>query len=145
MVEIFTDGACKGNPGPGGWAAILRYKGVEKQISGGAPMTTNNRMEMTAALMALESLKWPCTVRMVTDSQYLMKGVTEWLRNWKKRGWKTAQNTPVKNADLWQRLDEAASRHTIEWSWVRGHNNHEENELADQLAREAMGEYVRRR
>jgi ribonuclease HI len=108
-------------------------------------MTTNNRMEMTAALMALESLKWPCTVRMVTDSQYLMKGVTEWLRNWKKRGWKTAQNTPVKNADLWQRLDEAASRHTIEWSWVRGHNNHEENELADQLAREAMGEYVRRR
>jgi ribonuclease HI len=144
MVEIFTDGACKGNPGPGGWAAILRYKGVEKTISGGAPMTTNNRMEMTAAVKALEALKRPCSVRITTDSQYLMKGITQWLPNWKRRGWKTSQNAPVKNEDLWRRLDEEASRHQVQWCWVRGHNDHKENEMADVLARKAMEPYMKR-
>lgn len=145
IVEIFTDGACKGNPGPGGWAAILRFKGVEKTISGGAPMTTNNRMEMTAAVKALEALKRPCTVRITTDSQYLMKGITQWLKNWKRRGWKTSQDTPVKNEDLWRRLDEEASRHQVQWCWVRGHNSHKENEMADLLARKAMEPYMKRR
>ncbi len=137
-VEIFTDGACSGNPGPGGWAALLRYQGVEKAISGGQHSTTNNRMEMMAAIMALEALKRRCKVTITTDSQYLMKGITEWLMNWKKRDWKTAQKTPVKNADLWKRLDEVASRHEVQWRWVRGHNNHNENERADALARKEI-------
>jgi ribonuclease HI len=140
-VQIFTDGACSGNPGPGGWAALLRYNDTEKTISGGAAMTTNNRMEMTAAIMALDALKRPCNVILTTDSKYMMNGITQWLKNWKKRGWVTSQNTPVKNADLWQLLDEAATRHEVEWRWVRGHNNHAENEIVDELARKAMKEF----
>jgi ribonuclease HI len=142
-VEIYTDGACSGNPGPGGWAALLRTKGREKSISGGEPLTTNNRMEMIAAIRALESLKRPCKVTLTTDSQYLKKGITEWIGNWKKRGWKTAQKKPVKNEDLWRRLDAQASRHEIEWHWVRGHDNHEENSIVDALAREAVKKYMR--
>jgi ribonuclease HI len=137
-VEIFTDGACKGNPGPGGWAALLHCKGVQKSISGGQRVTTNNRMEMMAAIMALEALKRPCQVIITTDSQYLMKGITEWLKNWKKRGWLTSEKKPVKNSDLWKRLDEVVSRHQVEWRWVRGHNNHRENEIADALARKEI-------
>jgi ribonuclease HI len=139
-VEIFTDGACRGNPGPGGWGALLRFKGKEKNLYGGEPLTTNNRMELTAAIMALEELKRGCQVRLTTDSQYVMKGITEWLPNWRRRGWKTADKKPVKNADLWQRLDEACKRHQVEWAWVRGHNGHAENELADQLANRAIDE-----
>ena len=142
-VEIFTDGACKGNPGPGGWAALLRYKGVEKAMSGGQRNTTNNRMEIMAAIMALETLKRPCKVTITTDSQYLMKGITEWLKNWKKRDWMTSQKTPVKNADLWKRLDEVASRHEVQWRWVKGHNNHNENERADALARNEIKKFLR--
>ncbi len=142
IVEVFTDGACSGNPGPGGWAALLRYKGVEKQLSGGEPITTNNRMEMLAAIKALEALKRPSKVRMITDSQYLMKGITQWIHNWKKRGWINSQKQPVKNADLWKQLDSLASKHDVEWSWVRGHNNHVENELVDSLARQALKKFV---
>lgn len=134
VVEIYTDGACKGNPGPGGWGALLVYKGVERELWGGEPETTNNRMELTAAIKALETLNRPCRVRLVTDSQYVMQGITEWLPNWKKRGWKTASKQPVKNADLWQQLDEQAGRHEIAWEWVRGHNGHDGNERADVLA-----------
>ena len=141
-VEIFTDGACRGNPGPGGWAALLRFKGTKKVMSGATVMTTNNRMEMTAAIMALEVLRRPCKVRISTDSQYLMKGMTEWLNNWKKRNWRTAQNTPVKNEDLWRRLDAASGRHQVKWYWVRGHNSHEENEMVDALARKAIAELI---
>lgn len=137
-VEIFTDGACSGNPGPGGWAALLRYKGVEKSICGAEAFTTNNRMELTAAIMALESLKRRCTVTIFTDSQYLKSGITEWIKNWKKRRWKTVQGTPVKNQDLWQRLDEAVLRHDVTWEWVQAHNNHVENEMVDGLAKQAM-------
>jgi ribonuclease HI len=144
FVEIFTDGACSGNPGPGGWAALLRFKGVEKTISGGEAWTTNNRMEMTAAVMALESLTRSCRVRLTTDSQYMMKGITEWIEKWKQRGWQTVEKKPVKNADLWRRLDEAASRHKVDWQWVRGHANHEENEEVDALARNAMEEWRRK-
>lgn len=140
IVEIYTDGACRGNPGPGGWGALLRFKGKEKSLYGAEPLTTNNRMELTAAIMALEELKRGCKVRLTTDSQYVMKGITEWLANWRRRGWKTADKKPVKNADLWQRLDEAARRHEVEWAWVRGHNGHTENELADQLANRAIDE-----
>lgn len=140
IVEIYTDGACRGNPGPGGWGALLRFKGREKSLYGAEPLTTNNRMELTAAIMALEELKRGCKVRLTTDSQYVMKGITEWLANWRRRGWKTADKKPVKNADLWQRLDEAAKRHEVEWAWVRGHNGHAENELADQLANRAIDE-----
>ncbi|MFH0825809.1 MAG: ribonuclease HI [Pseudomonadota bacterium] len=142
-VEIFTDGACKGNPGPGGWAAVLRYGDVEKEISGGERLTTNNRMELLAAIMALEGLKRRCTVKISTDSQYLKNGITSWIRNWKRNGWKTSQGTPVKNMELWRRLDAAASVHEVEWQWVRGHNNHQENERADALAREAMKPFLR--
>jgi ribonuclease HI len=141
IVQIFTDGACSGNPGPGGWAALLRYNDAERALSGGEAMTTNNRMEMTAAIKALEALKRSCKVILTTDSQYMKNGITQWLKNWKKRGWVTAQKTPVKNVDLWQKLDEAASRHEVEWRWVRGHNNHAENEMVDQLARNAMKEF----
>lgn len=137
-VEIFSDGACRGNPGPGGWGALLRYKGREKLLSGGEAHTTNNRMEMMAAIQALESLRRPCKVRVTTDSQYLHKGITEWLARWKRSGWKTADKKPVKNADLWQRLDQALAGHKVEWHWVRGHSGHPENERADQLATQAI-------
>jgi ribonuclease HI len=137
-VEIFTDGACSGNPGPGGWGAILRYKGVEKELCGGENPTTNNRMEMMAAIMALETLSRSCPVTLYTDSQYVMKGMTEWLKGWKARGWKTADKKPVKNDDLWQRLDAACARHQITWQWVKGHAGHPENERADQLARDGI-------
>jgi ribonuclease HI len=135
LVEIFTDGACSGNPGPGGWGAILRYKGVEKELSGGEAPTTNNRMEMLAAIMALEALKRPCRVRISTDSQYLRDGITRWIHMWKARGWRTAGKDPVKNVDLWQRLEQAAAPHQVSWEWVRGHAGHPENERADALAR----------
>ncbi|KZE25357.1 RNase HI [Crenobacter luteus] len=134
IVELFTDGACKGNPGPGGWGAILRYKGQEKEMSGGEDNTTNNRMEMTAVIEGLAVLKRPCRVVVYTDSQYVQKGISEWIHGWKKRGWKTAAKEPVKNADLWQKLDEIAARHQIDWRWVRGHAGHPENERADELA-----------
>ncbi len=137
-VEIYTDGACKGNPGPGGWGALLRYRGRERELWGGEPNTTNNRMELMAAIQALEALKRPCRVTLTTDSRYLQQGVTEWLANWKRRGWKTAGRQPVKNVDLWKRLDEAMSRHDIEWHWVRGHTGHPENERADRLANRAI-------
>jgi ribonuclease HI len=137
-VEIFTDGACRGNPGPGGWAAILRYRGVEKELSGGAAATTNNRMEMMAAIAGLEALTRPCRVALYTDSRYLRDGVTRWLPLWKARGWRTADRKPVKNVDLWQRLDLAAASHAVTWHWVRGHAGHPENERADALARAAI-------
>jgi ribonuclease HI len=137
-VDIFTDGACRGNPGPGGWAAILRYGETEKELSGGAAATTNNRMEMTAAIVALKTLKRPCRVRLYTDSRYVKDGITQWLRGWKARDWRTADKKPVKNIDLWQRLDAAAAPHQVEWIWVRGHAGHPENERADALARAAV-------
>jgi len=133
-VVIYTDGACKGNPGPGGWGALLVYKGVEKELWGGDPNTSNNRMELMAAIAGLIALTRPCSVKLVTDSQYVMKGIQEWLPNWKKRGWKTASKEPVKNADLWQKLDEEVNRHQVSWQWVRGHTGHPGNERADQLA-----------
>ena len=138
-VEIFTDGACRGNPGPGGWGAVLRYREREKQISGGSGDTTNNRMELTAAIKALEALNRPCRVRLSTDSTYVRDGITRWISNWKRRGWLTADRKPVKNADLWRRLEQAASRHDVEWLWVKGHAGHEGNESADALARSAIG------
>jgi ribonuclease HI len=134
IVEIFTDGACSGNPGPGGWGAILRYDGVEKELSGHEDATTNNRMELLAAIMALEALTRPSHVRLHTDSQYVQKGISEWLPQWVKRGWKTADKKPVKNADLWQRLQSAIAHHKVEFIWVRGHDGHPENERADALA-----------
>jgi ribonuclease HI len=140
VVEIYTDGACRGNPGPGGWAAILRYKSKEKSLWGGELHTTNNRMELMAAIQGLEALKRGCEVRLLTDSQYLKKGITEWLPKWKTKSWKTAAKSPVKNADLWKRLDAAASRHAVQWQWVRGHSGHHENELVDALARRAIDE-----
>lgn len=141
-AEIYTDGACRGNPGRGGWGAVLRYKGHEKTLYGAEPLTTNNRMELMAAIRALESLKRPCRVRLTTDSQYVQKGITEWMANWKRNGWKTAAKKPVKNADLWQRLDTAISGHEIRWEWVRGHSGHPENELADELANKAIDELL---
>ncbi len=137
-VHITTDGACKGNPGPGGWAAILEWNGTEKTLSGSELHTTNNRMEMTAALKALEALKRPAEVTLVTDSRYLMDGITQWIHGWKRNGWRNAQKHPVKNADLWQALDLAAARHRIRWEWVKGHNGHPMNERADALANEAI-------
>ena len=137
-VEIFTDGACSGNPGPGGWGAILRHGSVEKELAGGEPGTTNNRMELMAAIAGLEALKRPCKVRLYTDSQYLRDGITQWLPGWKARGWRTASKAPVKNVDLWQRLEQAAAAHQIEWHWVRGHSGHPENERADALARAGL-------
>ncbi len=138
LVEIFTDGACKGNPGPGGWGALMRYKGAEKALSGYEPHTTNNRMELMAAIGSLKALTRSCTVAVTTDSEYLRKGITEWMFKWKKNGWKTAAKEPVKNADLWQLLDAEAQRHQIEWHWVKGHAGHPENEMADQLANAAI-------
>ncbi len=137
QVEIFTDGSCLGNPGPGGYGAILRYKQHEKTLSAGYFLTTNNRMELLAAITALESLTSPCNVILSTDSQYVRQGIMSWIHNWKKRGWKTSDKKPVKNVDLWLRLDEAITRHTIDWRWVKGHSGHEENERCDQLARAA--------
>ena len=131
---MFTDGACKGNPGPGGWGALLRFGDVEREIWGGEADTTNNRMELLAAIEALRSLKEPCAVSLTTDSVYVRDGVTKWLANWKRNGWKTAGRKPVKNQDLWQVLDQQAARHQIEWHWVKGHSGHAENERADQLA-----------
>ena len=139
-VEVFTDGACRGNPGPGGWAAILRYRGSEKELSGFDPDTTNNRMEMTAAVAGLEALKRSCRVRLYSDSQYLRDGITKWIHGWKRRGWRTADKQPVKNVDLWQRLDAVAGRHDVAWIWVRGHSGHPENERADALARARIAE-----
>lgn len=136
-VEIYTDGACLGNPGPGGWAAVLRYSGQEKELVGAESQTTNNRMEMMAALAALEALKRPCEVDLYTDSQYVRQGMIEWLPNWKRRGWKTASGGAVKNQDLWQRLDEARLKHDVQWHWVKGHAGHADNERVDQLARNA--------
>jgi ribonuclease HI len=133
-VVIYTDGACRGNPGPGGWGVILSYKGAVKELYGGEKATTNNRMELTAAIQGLEVLKKQCKVELNTDSKYVLQGITEWLPNWKKRGWKTAGNKPVKNEDLWRRLDAAGSKHTIEWKWVKGHSGHKENDRADELA-----------
>lgn len=141
-VEIFTDGACSGNPGPGGWGTILRAKGLEKELSGGEKMTTNNRMEMMAVIAGLEALKRPCHVTITTDSQYVMKGMTEWLQGWKAKNWRTAARQPVKNADLWQRMDAAAQQHKVSWQWVRGHDGHPENERADQLAVAARTQIV---
>jgi ribonuclease HI len=138
QVEIFTDGACKGNPGPGGWGALLRYEGKEKHLCGGENTTTNNRMELTAAIEALAALNQPCKVDLTTDSEYVRQGITSWLENWKKRGWKTAAKKPVKNADLWRKLDEASGRHQISWHWVKGHSGHRENEIADQLANQGI-------
>ncbi len=140
VVDIYTDGACSGNPGPGGWGALLLWDGVEREIKGGAPATTNNRMELTAAIEALDALKRPMTVHLHTDSTYVRDGITKWLKNWKAKGWKTANRKPVKNIDLWQRLEAAAARHDVEWFWVRGHAGHPENERADELARDGMAE-----
>ncbi|WP_374375407.1 ribonuclease HI [Dongia sp.] len=137
-VDIFTDGACSGNPGPGGWGAILRYGSVEKELSGGERDTTNNRMEMMAAIAALEALRGPAHVRLHTDSQYVKNGITTWIHGWKKNGWKTSDKKPVKNVDLWQRLDAALKAHKIDWIWVKGHDGHVENERADALARGAI-------
>ena len=137
-MEIFTDGACRGNPGPGGWGAVLRFNGVEKQIYGGVNDTTNNRMELLAAIEGLKALKRPSQVRMTTDSQYVKKGITEWMENWKLRGWKTAAKKPVKNKELWIQLDTLSSKHMITWKWVRGHTGHPENEIADQLANQGI-------
>ena len=134
LIEIFTDGACKGNPGPGGWGAVLAWNGHEKELSGGEPATTNNRMEMMAAIMALEALKRPSEVRLWTDSVYLRDGILKWIHGWKRNGWKTAAKKPVANAELWQRLDAAAARHRIDWRWIKGHAGHEGNERADRLA-----------
>ncbi|WP_348637704.1 ribonuclease HI [Minwuia sp. IMCC3077] len=137
-VEIWTDGACSGNPGPGGWGAVLRFGDREKELSGGEAQTTNNRMELRAAIESLNALKRPCDVLLHTDSRYVMDGITDWIRGWKARGWKTAAKKPVKNADLWQELDAANSRHRVRWHWVKGHAGDAGNERADQLAREAI-------
>jgi ribonuclease HI len=138
VVELFTDGACSGNPGPGGWGVLLRWRGAEKELSGAAAATTNNRMELMAAIQALESLKRESTARLFTDSTYVRDGITQWIHNWKRNGWKTAAKKPVKNVDLWQRLDDALRGHEVEWIWVKGHAGHAENERADALARGAI-------
>ena len=139
-VTIYTDGACSGNPGPGGWCAILEYNGIEKMLSGGEAQTTNNRMELTAVIRALEALKRPANVLVHTDSQYVQKGISEWIHGWKKRGWKTADKSPVKNEDLWRTLDDLARGHRVEWLWVKGHAGHPDNERADALARRGIDE-----
>ena len=139
-IDIFTDGACSGNPGPGGWGAILRWRGTEKELKGGEPQTTNNRMELLAAISALEALKRPLPVRLHTDSQYVKNGITTWIHGWKKNGWKTASRDPVKNEDLWRRLDDLVNQHQVEFHWVKGHAGHPENERADQLARDGLRE-----
>ena len=138
IVEIFTDGACSGNPGPGGWGAILRYGTTEKEMNGGEPQTTNNRMELMAAIMAIEAVKRPCEIHLHTDSEYLRQGITTWIHSWKARNWRTADKKPVKNVDLWQRLERAIETHDVHWHWVKGHSGHVENERADELARLAI-------
>jgi len=140
IVDIYTDGACSGNPGPGGWGAILRWRGEEREMYGGEPDTTNNRMELTAAIMALETLKRSVKARLHTDSTYVKDGITRWITRWKEKGWKTANRKPVKNKDLWQRLDEAVAAHDVEWHWVKGHAGHPENERADELARRGIAD-----
>jgi len=144
-VAIWTDGACSGNPGPGGWGAILRYGDKTKELSGGEPLTTNNRMELSGAIGALEALTRPCAIELHTDSQYLRNGVLTWMKNWKRNGWRTADKKPVKNEDLWRRLDEAKERHEIDWRWVKGHAGDEMNERADELARAGMAPFLGRR
>jgi ribonuclease HI len=143
-VEIFTDGACKGNPGPGGWGAIIRSGAHEKELSGGEPLTTNNRMELLAAIRALEALKRPCEIVLHTDSIYVRDGITKWIFGWQKNGWRTADRKPVKNAELWQELLAAAAPHRIDWRWVKGHSGHAENDRADQLACDAANQFVKR-
>ena len=145
IVDIFTDGACSGNPGPGGWGAILVFKGHERELMGGEPATTNNRMELMAAIQALEALKRPVRARLYTDSSYLKDGITRWIHNWKAKGWRTADKKPVKNVELWRRLEAAIERHKIEWHWVRGHAGHDGNERADALARQGMAPYLPRK
>ncbi len=137
QLEIFTDGACKGNPGPGGWGAVIRYGKHEKEISGGEPDTTNNRMELSAAIQALKTLIEPCHVKLHTDSKYVLDGITKWIHGWQRNGWKNASKQPVRNADLWRDLIDAAARHQVEWIWVKGHSGHPENERADRLASDA--------
>ena len=137
-VEIFTDGACRGNPGPGGWGVLMRYNGTEKTIAGAEAETTNNRMEMTAVIKALSALNRSCAIEITTDSQYVKNGITQWIKQWKQRGWRTASREPVKNQDLWQAMDKLVSEHDVTWHWVKGHSGHEENERADQLANEAI-------
>jgi ribonuclease HI len=137
QLEIFTDGACKGNPGPGGWGAVIRYGKHEKEISGGEPDTTNNRMELAAAIQALKILIEPCHIKLHTDSKYVLDGITKWIHGWQRNGWKNASKQPVRNADLWRDLIDAAARHQVEWIWVKGHNGHPENERADRLASDA--------
>jgi ribonuclease HI len=139
-VELFTDGACRGNPGPGGWGVILRYNGVEKTLKGAEIMTTNNRMELMAAISGLNAIKEPCVVEITTDSQYVRQGITTWIHNWRKNGWRTAAKQPVKNADLWEALTSALEKHQVEWHWVKGHSGHRENDLADELANQAIDE-----
>ena len=140
-VRIWTDGACSGNPGPGGWGALMRYGETEKELYGGEENTTNNRMELTAAIAALNALKEPCQVELTTDSQYVKGGITSWIHGWKKNGWKTANKKPVKNAELWRALDDAVKRHKVTWHWIKGHAGHAENERADELARRGMEDY----
>ena len=142
VVEIYTDGACRGNPGPGGWGALLRYRGRERHLQGAEAATTNNRMELTAAIEALRALTRPSRVHLRTDSQYVKNGITEWMVGWKKRGWKTAARAPVKNVDLWQQLDEACTRHQVSWYWVKGHSGHVDNDKADSLANAAIDEML---
>lgn len=142
LVEIFTDGACRGNPGPGGWGVLLRYNGTEKSLYGGEAHTTNNRMELLAAIRGLEAVGETCQIDLTSDSQYVRKGITEWLQSWKARGWKTAAKKPVKNKDLWQMLDEQAQRHNVNWHWVKGHSGHRENEIADDLANQGIDELL---
>ena len=141
-VMIYTDGACRGNPGPGGWGALLRFNGHEKQLSGGEHQTTNNRMEMTAVIKALEQLKRPCRIILTTDSRYVIQGITEWLPGWKRRQWRNAAGKPVLNVDLWKRLEDQVSQHEIQWQWVKGHSGHPENELADALANRGIDELL---
>jgi ribonuclease HI len=143
QIYIFADGACRGNPGPGGWAALLRYQDKEKEITGGELMTTNNRMELMAAIQGIASLKEPCHIEFYTDSQYVQKGITLWLHSWKKKNWRTSDNKPVKNADLWQQLEAETHRHQITWHWVRGHSGHVENERVDALAKQAIDDVLK--
>ena len=143
IIEIYTDGACSGNPGPGGWGALLTYKGTEKEICDGEVLTTNNRMELFAAIAALETLKRPAQVKLHTDSTYLRDGITKWIHNWKRNGWRTSDKKPVKNADLWQRLEKAIETHDVSWHWVKGHAGHDGNERADELARRGMEPFLK--
>ena len=142
VIEAFTDGACRGNPGLGGWGVLLRFNDHEKRLCGGEKETTNNRMELMAVIQALESLNRDCKVKLTSDSQYVLKGISEWMENWKKQGWKTAAKKPVKNVDLWQRLDKAREDHNVEWVWVKGHSGHIENEIADELANQGIDELL---